>query len=85
MINLASFSEIKIKIERINNKTVRMSQNEYLDYWNSLYAQKNYFGEGPTKLALLAEKLFQEKKNAENSRSRMWSRKRLIIFLSIRI
>ena len=34
-----------------------MSENKYLDYWNSLYAKKNYFGEGPTKLAILAEKL----------------------------
>lgn len=38
-----------------------MSKNEYLNYWNALYAKKNYFGEGPTKLARLAEKLFQEK------------------------
>lgn len=38
-----------------------MSKNEYLNYWNTLYAKKNYFGEGPTKLAKLAEKLFQEK------------------------
>jgi len=37
-----------------------MSENEYLDYWNSLYAKKNYFGEGPTKLAILAEKLLHK-------------------------
>ena len=38
-----------------------MPENEYLDYWNSLYVIKNYFGEGPTKLAKLAEKLLREK------------------------
>jgi cyclopropane fatty-acyl-phospholipid synthase-like methyltransferase len=38
-----------------------MSKNEYLNYWNTLYSKNNYFGEGPTKLAKLAEKLFQEK------------------------
>jgi SAM-dependent methyltransferase len=37
-----------------------MPENEYLDYWNTLYAKKNYFGEGPTKLAKLAEKLLRK-------------------------
>jgi ubiquinone/menaquinone biosynthesis C-methylase UbiE len=37
-----------------------MSKNEYLDYWNSLYTKKNYFGDGPTKLAILAEKLLHK-------------------------
>ncbi len=37
-----------------------MPENEYLDYWNTLYAKNNYFGEGPTKLAILAEKLLRE-------------------------
>jgi len=36
-----------------------MSKNEYLNYWNTLYSKQNYFGEGPTKLAKLAEKLFK--------------------------
>ncbi len=38
-----------------------MPENEYLNYWNALFAKKNYFGEGPTKLAKIAEKLFKEK------------------------
>jgi cyclopropane fatty-acyl-phospholipid synthase-like methyltransferase len=37
-----------------------MSKNEYLNYWNTLYSKQNYFGEGPTKLAKVAEKLLQE-------------------------
>ena len=37
-----------------------MTKNEYLNYWNTLYSKQNYFGEGPTKLAKIAEKLFQE-------------------------
>lgn len=37
-----------------------MTKNEYLNYWNALYSKQNYFGEGPTKLAKIAEKLFQE-------------------------
>jgi len=40
-----------------------MPKNEYLNYWNALYSKQNYFGEGPTKLAKMAEKLFQDDKS----------------------
>ena len=39
-----------------------MTKNEYLDYWNSLYEKINYFGDGPTKLAKLAESLLKQNK-----------------------
>lgn len=38
-----------------------MSENNYLDYWNSLYDKQNYFGTGPTKLAIFAESLIKSK------------------------
>ena len=61
MILINSNYKIKVKIERIEKKITNMSENEYLNYWNTLYGEKNYFGEGPTKLAKLAEKLFKKK------------------------
>ena len=36
-----------------------MTEINYLNYWNSLYDKKNYFGTGPTKLAILAESLLK--------------------------
>ena len=60
MILINSNYKIKVKIERIEKKITNMSENEYLNYWNTLYGEKNYFGEGPTKLAKVAEKLLQE-------------------------
>ncbi len=38
-----------------------MTENNYLNYWNSLYDKQNYFGTGPTKLALFAESLIKSK------------------------
>lgn len=36
-------------------------EKEKLDYWNSLYSSKDFFGSGPTKLAKLAESTFNKK------------------------
>jgi len=36
-----------------------LTEINYLNYWNSLYDKKNYFGTGPTKLAILAESLLK--------------------------
>jgi len=36
-------------------------EKEKLDYWNSLYSAKDFFGSGPTKLAKLAESILNKK------------------------
>ena len=38
-----------------------MTDTEYLKYWNSLYAKGDYFGTGPTKLAISAEPIIKTK------------------------
>lgn len=38
-----------------------MEKENKLAYWNSLYSSKDFFGTGPTKLAKLAESMFDKK------------------------
>lgn len=38
-----------------------MTNIAYLKYWNSLYEKGNYFGTGPTKLAIFAESIIKTK------------------------
>jgi len=41
---------------------LKINVTEYLDYWNTLYNSKFYFGTGPTKLANKAESLLHKTK-----------------------
>lgn len=40
-----------------------MANEKTLDYWNQLYSKDDFFGTGPTKLAIFAQSLIHEKQN----------------------
>jgi len=40
-----------------------LANEKTLDYWNHLYSKDDFFGTGPTKLAILAQSLIHEKQN----------------------
>jgi cyclopropane fatty-acyl-phospholipid synthase-like methyltransferase len=37
-----------------------LNENKYLEYWNDLYKNINYFGTGPTKLAIFASEILEK-------------------------
>jgi SAM-dependent methyltransferase len=39
-----------------------LTDEKILDYWNDLYSKDNFFGTGPTKLAILAQSLINQDK-----------------------
>lgn len=39
-----------------------MTEKKILDYWNELYSKENFFGTGPTKLAIMAQSLINQDK-----------------------
>ena len=43
-----------------NNNPEIEAELKKLGYWNDLYSKKNYFGTGPTILAIFAQKLIEK-------------------------
>ena len=42
------------------DSTIIENELKKLGYWNDIYSKKNYFGTGPTKLAIFAKELLEK-------------------------